>query len=128
MKENQEYSEFDNTTEQGKKNILKYFDRIHDKLFTFNNIMIAGFFALSKIETEISIKYILIPITNLIFLIYIEYRMMELSRIESNVKEIPFRDLQKKLYSKYGVVTRLSLISILTTTIVTVVFVISLIF
>ena len=128
MKEDHEYSEFDNTTEQGKKNILKYFDRIHDKLFTFNNIMIAGFFALSKLETETSIRYILIPIANLVFLIYIEYRMMELSRVESNIKEIPFSDLQKKLFSKYGIVTRLSLISILTTTVVTVVFVNSLIF
>lgn len=48
MKEDHEYSEFDNTTEQGKKNILKYFDRIHDKLFTFNNIMIAGFLLYQK--------------------------------------------------------------------------------
>ena len=34
---------FKKTEEDGVKNILRYFDRIHDKLFTFNNIMIAGY-------------------------------------------------------------------------------------
>ena len=29
--------------EEGIKNTLKHFDRIHDKLFTFNNILIAGY-------------------------------------------------------------------------------------
>jgi hypothetical protein len=32
--------------EESVKQIWKHFDRINDKLFTFNNIMIAGFFAL----------------------------------------------------------------------------------
>ena len=79
------YSNFDKTEEDGLKNILKYFDRIHDKLFTFNNIMIAGYFALSKIYNTISMAMILIPIANLCILIYIEYRMMEKSRFESNI-------------------------------------------
>ena len=116
-------NEFDKTEEQGKQNILKYFDRIHDKLFTFNNIMIVGFFALSKIETGVNIRYILIPISNLIILIFIDWWMMELSRTESYIKEIPINQLNKKLYSKYGVVTWLSFVSIITTTIVTAVFI-----
>ena len=35
---------FKNTETEGLKNILMYFGKIHDKLFTFNNILIAGFF------------------------------------------------------------------------------------
>lgn len=128
MNEHNELNEFDKAEEQGKQNILKYFDRIHDKLFTFNNIMIVGFFTLSKIETDVNIRNILIPISNLIILVYIEYRMMELSRTEAYIKEIPINQLNKKLYSKYGVVTWLSLVSIITTTIVTSVFVYFLIF
>jgi hypothetical protein len=34
---------FRKTEEEGVKNILKYFDRIHDKLFTFNNVLIPPF-------------------------------------------------------------------------------------
>lgn len=91
---------FDYTEEQGKNNILKYFDRIHDKLFIFNNILIVGFFTLSQISPKILIINILFPIVNLCFLIFIEYRMMQLSRTESYCKEIPINDLEKKLFKK----------------------------
>lgn len=128
MTDTEEFKEIDGAEEQGKKNILKYFDRLHDKLFTFNNIMIVGFFAISKIGTNISIKNILIPLFNLVFLIFIEYRMMELSRAESNIKRMPISDLPKKLYKKYNSVTLYSLGSIITTAIVTIIFLFYLLF
>jgi len=128
MDEDEDFKVFDETEEQGKKNILKYFDRIHDKLFTFNNIMIAGFFALSKLDNPINIKNILIPIGNLIIILYIEYRMMELSRTEASIKKIPVNELKQRLYSKYGKVTNLSLLSISTTAIVTIILLYYLIF
>jgi len=78
---------FRKTEEEGVKNILRYFDRIHDKLFTFNNILIAGYFALSKLVDTISTLNILIPIINLGFLIFIEYRMMNKSRFEADVRK-----------------------------------------
>jgi hypothetical protein len=71
--------------EEGLKNTFKYFDRIHDKLFVFNNILIAGFFGLSKFDSQISMKLILIPILNLSFLIYIEFEMMEINRFIAKV-------------------------------------------
>ncbi len=77
---------FRKTEEEGVKNILRYFDRIHDKLFTFNNILIAGYFALSKLVDTISTLNIIIPIINLGFLIFIEYRMMNKSRFEADVR------------------------------------------
>lgn len=104
--------------EQGKKNVLKYFDRIHDKLFTFNNILIAGYFALSKIVDKTPSKSILFPILNLIILIYIEYKMMEISRSEASFK----KDLPNKLYNNYNLVTVYSFIAIASTSIVTIIF------
>ncbi|MCB0536558.1 MAG: hypothetical protein KDE33_03430 [Bacteroidetes bacterium] len=119
MEEQETFENFDNTEKQGQKNILHYFDRIHDKLFTFNNILIAGYFALSQFDINVSIKTIIIPIINLIYLIYLEYRMMELSQAESNVKNIPLTDLDRRLFSKYSKVTLFSFGAILSTTAVT---------
>lgn len=75
----------DKVEEEGKKNILKYFDRMHDKVFRFNNILIAGYFFLAKFEEKVSFYTILIPLLNLCLIIYIDYRMMEKSRFESDI-------------------------------------------
>ncbi len=77
---------FDKVEYDGKRDILKYFDRIHDKLFNFNNILIAGFFTLSNFKSDVIVETILFPLINLVFLIYIEYKMMEKSRFESQIK------------------------------------------
>jgi len=112
---------FNRTEQEGLKNILKHFDRIHDKLFTFNNILIAGFFALSKIENTISVKNIVIPILNLCFLIFIEYEMMEKSRFEASIKNQNF-DKYDAHGKRINRTNMYSLLSILTTLSVTVVF------
>lgn len=67
----------------GVRDIFKYFDRINDKLFTFNNILIAGFFAIGKLKDGIPMWLIIIPILNLGFFIFIEYMIMEKSRMEA---------------------------------------------
>lgn len=112
---------FTRTEEEGLKNILKHFDRIHDKLFTFNNILIGGFFALSKIENSISVKTIIIPILNLIFLVFIEYEMMEKSRFEASIKSQLF-DNYKIHENRISRTNRYSLLSIFTTFIVASIF------
>ncbi|MBU2973174.1 hypothetical protein [Zobellia sp. B3R18] len=113
--------------EEGSKNILKYFDRIHDKLFSYNNILIAGFFGLSKLVDSIPVITILIPISNLIFLIYLEYRMMEKSRFESNITNKKPDEI--KMYGKSIKNTNfLSLLSMFTTFVVTIFFLRYLIF
>ncbi len=109
---------FTRTEEDGLKNILKHFDRIHDKLFVFNNILIGGFFALSKIENNISIKSIIIPILNLCFLVFIEYEMMEKSRFEASIKTQPF-DKYDSHARRISRTNWYSLLSIFTTLIVT---------
>lgn len=75
------------TSYDGTRDVLKYFDRIHDKLFNFNNIMIAGFFAIAKIKDDVPMELILVPIINLGIIIFIEYKMMEKSRMEANILE-----------------------------------------
>ena len=107
--------------EEGVKNILKYFDRIHDKLFTFNNILIAGYFALAKLDNSVSKSSILIPIANLAFLVFIEYRMMEKSRFDANITQKNQHDIGK--YGKAIKKTNLfSFLTILSTLFVTCVF------
>lgn len=86
---------FKRTEEEGFKNLLKHFDRIHDKLFTFNNILIAGYFALSKLDNKISVSTILIPIANLIILLLIEYKMMVKSKFESEITKKSGQEISK---------------------------------
>lgn len=59
------------------------FDRIHDKLFTFNNILIAAFLGLSKYPSEdpiFDLWSVFLPIVNLVFLIVLEKMQMEIYR------------------------------------------------
>ena len=102
---------------EGVKNILKYFNRIHDKLFTFNNILLAGYFALPQFFDSISIYGIIIPILNLGFLLLIEYRMMEKSRFDSDVRNKTQVQIDKNGKS-IDRTTRYSLYAILSTLIV----------
>lgn len=108
--------------EQGKEKILYYFDRIHNNLFVFNNLLIAGFFTLAQLKVSVSKWTIIIPIVNLWFLIYIDYRLMEKSRFESNITSHPKSKLDKygKTISRTNLI---SLLAIITTFTITVVFV-----
>jgi len=110
--------------EEGVKNILKHFDRIQDKLFTFNNILIAGYFVMAKFEHHGSLKMILIPIANMIFLFAIEFIMLERSRFQSKIKSLPF-DENNRRYEHADKATLVSILIILSTTIVTGIFLIS---
>lgn len=109
------------TEEEGLKNILKYFDRIHDKIFSFNNILIGGYFFLAKFDEEVSFYTILVPLLNLGFIIYIEYRMMENSRVQSNITNISLDAIQKNNRAQ-NKTNLYSLATIFTTLIVTLVF------
>ena len=98
---------------EGVQNILKYFDRIHDKLFTFNNILIGGYFVLSQIYDSFSIYGIIIPLINLAILLFIEYRMMEKSRFEADIRKKTPEEIKShgisinktNLYSLFAFVT-----------------------
>ncbi|KAF2516262.1 hypothetical protein E0W68_12065 [Flavobacterium salilacus subsp. salilacus] len=107
--------------EDGLQNLLKHFDRIHDNLFNYNNLLIGGFFALAQFQDNIPRWTIVIPLMNLWFLILIEYRMMEKSRFEASITQQPIH-----LIDKYGEsinkTNLFSLLSIITTLFVTICF------
>lgn len=105
----------------GTRDILKYFDRIHDKLFTFNNIMIVGFFTLSKLKENVPVELIFIPFINLVILIYIEYKMMQKSRFETNILETNFDEIPK-LGVMISKTNYYSLLSIFSTSVVAIFF------
>jgi hypothetical protein len=53
---------------------------------------------------------------------------MELSRSESHIKDVPLNEFNKKLFVKYNSITLISLSAILSALIVTIIFLIYLIF
>jgi len=117
-----DYPNIEDAIKSGKQDITKYFDRIHDNLFTFNNMLIAGYFALIQLKVDISKFVILIPIVNLAIFIFIDYLMMEYSRANANIGET-LVDKIPEIGKKSERATQLSFITIVTTLIVTIVFI-----
>lgn len=112
---------------EGVQNIIKYFDRIHDILSTFNNILIGCFFALANFTNQIPKWTVVIPIANLAILLIVEYRMMEKSRFEANIRnknslQIAAHGLSVKRTNLY------SLLIIISTALVTISFLYVLLF
>jgi len=75
------------------------FDRIHDKLFTINSILIASFVGLSKFPLDnpiFSLWVALLPITNIFYLVLLEKYQMEIYRHASQRMNWNFStDVQK---------------------------------
>jgi hypothetical protein len=117
-----DYPNIEDAIKSGKQDITKYFDRIHDNLFTFNNMLIAGYFALIQLKVDTSKFVILIPIINLVIFIIIDYLMMQFSRANANIGETPI-DKIPDIGKKSERATQLSLVTIVTTLIVTIVFI-----
>lgn len=117
---------FKEREKQGLGDILRYYDRIHDKLFTFNNMLIAGYFVIIAIPNSMTnIWWILLPIFNMLNLVFVDYKMMEKSRFESNIMSKTPSEIQK--YGKnINQTTRNSLFTITLTLIVTLVFILQL--
>ncbi len=117
---------FKEQEKQGLRDILRYYDRIHDKLFSFNNMLIAGYFVIIAMpNSQTSPWWILLPIFNMLNLVFVDYEMMEKSRFESAIMSKSQEEIQKhgKRISK---TTWRSLFTIISTLIVTFVFVLQL--
>ena len=118
---------FKEQEKQGLRDILRYYDRIHDKLFSFNNMLIAGYFVMIAMLNAVTNPWwILLPIFNMLNLVFVDYEMMEKSRFESAIMSKSQKEIQNhgKRISK---TTWRSLFTIISTLIVTFVFVIQLI-
>ncbi|NOW94012.1 hypothetical protein [Mucilaginibacter sp. SG564] len=107
--------------EKGIEETIKYFDRIHDKLFSVNSILIGGYLALIAFKHDVPRTILFIPMLNFFLLILIDYRLMEKSRSESNYGKFTSDSIDK--YGKHIHKTNLlSFLSILLTIVETLFF------
>lgn len=80
--------------EDAKKEVVKYFDRIHDKLFAYQLFILAGYISLVAIPSiQISPWWLIIPFICVFRLIYIDWRMMEINRKFSNVTNMSSHEI-----------------------------------
>ena len=118
---------FKEQEKQGLRDILRYYDRIHDKLFSFNNMLIAGYFVIIAMpNSQTNPWWILLPIFNMLNLVFVDYEMMEKSRFESAIMSKSQKEIQNH-GNRIIKSTWRSLFTIISTLIVTFVFVIQLI-
>ena len=83
------FKRFDNVEERAKGEIVKYFDRIHDKLFAYQLFFLAGYISLIAIPSiRISVWWLLIPVLCVGRLVYIDWRMMEQNRKLTDIKNL----------------------------------------
>lgn len=97
QKFNEETSETDKLFERSDRRveyslnqIQNTFDRIHDKVFNFNNIMIGAFLVLGTFPSNkptLELWTIIFPIFIMAFMIYIDYRQMEIHRFATGEQE-----------------------------------------
>ena len=88
LKESEEIMKrMDKVEEKAKDEIVKYFDRIHDKLFAYQLFFLAGYISLVAIPSiSLSPWYLMIPVFSILRLVHLDWRMMEHNRVLSNVK------------------------------------------
>lgn len=95
------FKRFDNEAERAKGEIVKYFDRIHDKLFAYQLFFLAGYISLIAIPSiNISVWWLLLPVFGVGRLIHIDWKMMEQNRKIANINQltsIQIEELNKEL-------------------------------
>lgn len=99
--------------------IYKYADRINDKLSSFNNLLIIGYFFTVTFNPEIYKWVLVVPFVNMAILMYLDYRMIEQA---SFIVQAKSRNQIEGYRKNQRYATILSLLTIMTTFIVTVVF------
>ena len=95
---NQTLAKIDRRVENSTFQIQNSFDRIHDKVFNFNNILIATFVVLGTFPGEnpiLKMWTVSFPIANLIFLIWLEIRQMGIHRFAANQEKWTAEDLEE---------------------------------
>ncbi|GAA3976577.1 hypothetical protein GCM10022210_29180 [Mucilaginibacter dorajii] len=107
--------------ESGIADTQKYFDRMHDKVFSLNNLLIAAYFALIAIRKDVPNWSLVIPSLNSVLLLYVDYRMLVRARIQGNITKVDAETREK--YGSLQTGTNLySLLSIFSTLAVLLIF------
>jgi hypothetical protein len=97
--------------------IVKYFDRINDKLFTLNNLYIGAYLALIAIK-PLTPKYIMfLPVANAIVIGYLDWLLMESFRRMSKLMDMSPSEIDKET-KKMNNINVLAFIPVVTTLIV----------
>lgn len=94
--------------------IQNAFDRIHDKVFNFNNILIGVYLVLATFPDNspiINIWTVIFPIANLVYLVYIDIRQMEIYRFASREQEWTLKE-REEYGSRIKEQTRFSLLAL----------------
>lgn len=109
-------SKAESRVENSQNQIQNTFDRIHDKVFNFNNILIGVYLVLATFPDKSPILRLWIaifPIMNLIYLVFIDIRQMEIHRFTS--RELEWTEDEREEYGKkISKQTYLSLIALIT--------------
>lgn len=87
---NKLFDKSDRRVEYATNQIQNTFDRVHDKIFNFNNILIGAFLVLGTFPDNapyVKLWTIIFPIINMAFMIYIDIRQMEIHRYAAGEQE-----------------------------------------
>ena len=85
----------DKEEEKAKDEVVKYFDRIHDKLFAYQLFFLAGYISLIAIPSIcVSVWWLVIPVFCVIRLIHIDWRMMEQNRFRLDLSNKSLREIK----------------------------------
>ena len=97
IKENEEIMQrMDMVEEKAKDEVVKYFDRIHDKLFAYQLFFLAGYISLVAIPSiHVSPWMLIIPVFCVARLIHLDWRMMEHNRVLADLKNQNKQKLDK---------------------------------
>lgn len=112
---------YERMEEQGIVDTQKYFDRMHDKVFSLNNFMIAAYFALIAFRKDIPSWSLVIPTLNALLLLLVDYRMLLRARLQANITKVSGKDRDRYGSIQDGT-NLLSLLSIFSTIAVLMVF------
>lgn len=97
IKESEEIMQrMDKVEEKAKDEVVKYFDRIHDKLFAYQLFFLAGYISLVAIPSiHVSPWLLIIPVFCVARLIHLDWRMMEHNRVLADLKNQNKQKLDK---------------------------------
>lgn len=92
--------------------IQNSFDRLHDKVFNFNNITLGAFLVLGTFPEKkplVSLWTAIFPLFILVFMMFLDWRQMEIHRYSSN--ETKWTDSERNEYGRK--IDKQSLLSLL---------------
>jgi hypothetical protein len=113
MESDKLFAKSDARVENSLNQIQNSLDRIHDKVFNFNNILIGAYLVLGTFPSSnptLRLWVVVFPILNLIFMVYLDIRQMEIHRFAS--REQHWTSVERDQHGhKIEKQTRMSLLS-----------------